>query len=244
MNTEKIEKLKKGLTNSQISDSIKVKIQEQIDRLEKEDANEVAVTKQESETPAIEKEVETPMVEQKIVTPKKPTKTVAKKTTKAVSKRQPKKVLQPKTVESKGKENNIMSVTKSIQKQGESWKDALERAKQVLAEKKTETVKEKESELKKLLALIRRRKYLKGLSGRTNIMRDLKRDALPSGKRFPNPDNKNTQHPERAYYENRPNRTDNFTVGKYKLEHGGGVDNDDEERFVKTIKAQYNHIIS
>ena len=94
-----------------------------------------------------------------------------------------------------------MSVAKSIQKDGESWKDALGRAKQVLAERKTDNVKEKESELKKLLALIRRRKDLKEIVGRTHVERDLKRDALPSGKRFPNPDNKNTKHPERAYYE-------------------------------------------
>ena len=244
MNTEKIEKLKKGLSNSQISDSIKVKIQEQIDRLEKEDANEVPVIKQELEAPIAKEEVQTPIIEKKPIAIKKVAtkKVVAKKTIKAIGKKQPKKVLEPKVVAPKA--NNIMSVAKSIQKDGESWKDALGRAKQVLAERKTDNVKEKESELKKLLALIRRRKDLKEIVGRTHVERDLKRDALPSGKRFPNPDNKNTKHPERAYYENRPNRTDNFTFGKYKLEDGGGVNNDDDERFIKTITAQFNHIIS
>ena len=59
MNTEKIEKLKKGLTNSQIPESLREKIREQIKKMEAEDLKEsaskvvdVAPKEKEEPTPA------------------------------------------------------------------------------------------------------------------------------------------------------------------------------------------------
>ena len=78
--------------------------------------------------------------------------------------------------------NNIMSVAKEIQKAGESWKDAMERAKQVLKERKEQVVQKQKTELEKLFALVKTKKELQGFA-KSDIQRDAVRDAKPRGAR-------------------------------------------------------------
>ena len=78
--------------------------------------------------------------------------------------------------------NNIMSVAKEIQKSGESWKDAMERAKVVLKERKEQVVQKQKTELEKLYNLVKTKKELIGFT-KSDIQRDAKRDAKPRGAR-------------------------------------------------------------
>jgi hypothetical protein len=222
MNTEKIEKLKKGLTNSQIPESLREKIRQQISRLEAEDkANEPAPKEE-----AMPKKEVTPKVA-KAPTVRKPT--VRKST---VRKPRAKKVVEPKTTTT-GK-TTAMSLAKEIRKDGEKWTDAVKRAGMQMKKGTTEVKKSTKTEMQKLLALVKRRKELKGISG-TNIKRDSQRKAKPRGARtvtnsgqtsnkYGTYDNKLG----RKYTENRDNRTDRLAPKYPKnsplLENGGGVD--------------------
>lgn len=204
MNTEKIEKLKKGLTNSQIPESLREKIRQQISRLEAEDKANAPAPKEEEtpkEAPA-PKEAKAPTVRKprvkRVVVPKKETvsKTTAGKTT-------------------------AMSVAKEIRKEGEKWTDAVKRAGTQMKKGTTEVKKSTKTEMQKLLALVKRRKELKGLSG-TNIKRDSERKAKPKGRRV--------SENGKVYYENRDNRTDrlapNYPKNAPLLELGGTVVSD------------------
>jgi len=198
MNTEKIEKLKKGLTNSQIPESLREKIRQQISRLEAEDkANETA-PKEEA-------------MPKKEVTPKAPT---VRKTT--VRKPRAKKVVEPKT--STAGKTTAMSLAKEIRKDGEKWTDAVKRAGMQMKKGTTEVKKSTKTEMQKLLALVKRRKELKGISG-TNLKRDSQRKAKPKGRRV--------SENGKVYYENRDNRTDrlapNYPKNAPLLELGGTV---------------------
>jgi len=206
MNTEKIEKLKKGLTNSQIPESLREKIRQQISRLEAEDkANE----------PAPKEEA----MPKKEVTPKVAKATTVRKTTvrkPTVRKPRAKKVLAPKTTTA-GK-TTAMSLAKEIRKDGEKWTDAVKRAGMQMKKGTTEVKKSTKTEMQKLLALVKRRKELKGISG-TNLKRDSQRKAKPKGKRV--------SENGKVYYENRDNRTDrlapNYPKNAPLLELGGTV---------------------
>jgi hypothetical protein len=202
MNTEKIEKLKKGLTNSQIPENLKQKIREQIAKLESEIKTDEGMTATEvkKEVTKIEKKVDdsVEVVEKKI---EKQKIAEAKKNSTA----KPSKTNKPK--------RTAMSLAKEIRKDGESWKDAMARASKMMKEKTHTATKDVESELEKLTKLVRSKKELKGQLGQTNLLRDAKRKALPSGKRI--------SYTGEVYYENRANRTDKGTYGKYHLEKGG-----------------------
>ena len=56
------------------------------------------------------------------------------------------------------------------------------------------------------------------MSGKTNLLRDASRKALPAGRRVSKEGN--------VYYENRANRADRGTYGKYHLAEGGMLSND------------------
>lgn len=202
MNTEKIEKLKKGLTNSQIPENLKQKIREQIAKLEAEIKTDESMTANEvkKEVTKIEKKVDdsVEVVEKKI---QKEKIAEAKKTSTA------------KQSQTSKPKPTAMSFAKEIRKDGESWKDAMARASKMMKEKTHTATKDVESELEKLTKLVRSKKELKGQVGQTNLLRDAKRKALPSGKRI--------SYTGEVYYENRANRTDKGTYGKYHLEEGG-----------------------
>ena len=169
MSAEKIEKLKKGLTNSQIPETLKQKIREQIIRLEAEMKSDEGMTATEvkKEVTKIEKKVDdsVEVVEKKIeqekekmeekvevkkTTTRKPrtTRTVAKKPTT----RKPSQTSKPKPT--------AMTLAKEIRKEGESWNDARARASKMMKEKTKSTSKDVESELDKLIKLVRGEKRL------------------------------------------------------------------------------------
>jgi antirestriction protein len=163
MNTEKIEKLKKSLSNSKIPADLKPKIEAEIKRLEDLDAK-ISQPKEEV------KEEEKPVAKTR-----KPraTKSVAKKT----STRKPSETSKPK--------RTAMSVAKEIRKEGESWKDAMARASKVMKEKTHTATKDVESELEKLTKLVRGEKNKEKVSrvSDTNLKRDASRKAKPLGAR-------------------------------------------------------------
>jgi hypothetical protein len=194
MNTEKIEKLKKGLTNSQIPENLKQKIREQIARLEAEMKTDEGMTATEvkKEVTKIEKKVDDSVevvekkieeekekmeekVEAKKTTTRKPrtTKTVAKKPTT----RKPSRTSKPKAT--------AMTLAKEIRKEGESWSDARARASKMMKDKTKSTSKDVESELDKLIKLVRGEKNKQKVSGisNTNLKRDAVRKAKPRGAR-------------------------------------------------------------
>jgi len=190
MNTEKIEKLKKSLSNSKIPADLKPKIEAEIKRLESLDdlANEKA--KEEKEEA---KEEAKPVA--------KTRKPRAKKTTTA----KPSQTSKPK--------RTAMSLAKEIRKEGESWKEAQARASKMMKEGSKEVTKTVETELDKLSKLVKSKKELRSQIGRTNLLIDAKRKAKPMGRRISKDGN--------VYYENRANRTDRGTYGKYHLATGG-----------------------
>ena len=128
-----------------------------------------------------------------------------------------------------------MSVAKEIQKAGESWKDAMERAKVVLKERREQVVEQKKSELEKLLALVRTKKELQGFT-KSDLRRDMVRTAKPRGARFVtkegNTSNKYGTFPNklgRKYWETRDRHADRLAPNYPKnmpLLASGGAFND------------------
>ncbi len=214
MNTEKLEKLKKSLDNKFIPDNMKDKIRKEIAKLESDIKKEESITASEvkKEVKEIEKEVDKAL---EVVEDKK--EAVAKKTrAKRTPKATPSKTSSPKSATRKKPTRTVMSVAKEIRKEGESWKDAQARARKTMKEDDTKVTKKVESELDKLNKLVKRRKELRGNVGRTDLLRDAKRKALPAGKRISKEGN--------VYYENRANRMDRGVYGKAYLAKGGGIE--------------------
>ena len=138
------------------------------------------------------------------------------------------------TSTAKGSSNNIMSVAKEIQKAGESWKDAMERAKDVLKQRREEVVEQKKTELEKLLALVRTKKELIGFT-KSDIQRDAVRTAKKTGARFVTKEGTTSNgygtFPNklgRKYWETRDRHADrlapNYPKDMPLLAKGGGVD--------------------
>jgi hypothetical protein len=246
MNTEKIEKLKKGLNNSQIPESLKEKIRQQISRLEDEDKANQPVTKAEIEKieDKIEDAVEVAEKKEEQAEAKKPTtarkpraKKVVEPKAKTVRKPRAKKVVEPKTTTANKK--SAMALAKEIRKPNEKWNEAVKRAGATMRGEVKEATKKVTSELEKLKAFVKRRKELKTIAG-TNLLRDSKRKAKPRGSRtvthsgetsnqYGTFDNKLG----RKYSENRENRTDRLAPKYPKnspyLAGGGGVDGIEED---------------
>jgi len=193
MNTEKIAKYKKSLDNANIPANVKTKIEAEIKRLEDLDAKQKEASEKKEEAPAS--------------APAK--KTRAKRTPKAT----PSRTSTPKSTTRKKPTRTVMAVAKEIRKEGESWKDAQARARKMMKSDATEVTKKVESELDKLNKLVKSKKELRGMSGKTNLLRDASRKALPAGRRVSKDGN--------VYYENRANRADRGTYGKYHLAEGG-----------------------
>ena len=159
---------------------------------------------------------------------------VAQKVAKAKKVAKTKKPATKPTAKNSG--NNIMSVAKEIQKSGESWKDAMERAKQVLKERREQVVQQKKSELEKLLALVRTKKELQGFT-KSDLKRDAVRDAKPRGARVVTKEGSTSNaygtFPNklgRKYWETRDRHADrlapNYPKGMPKLASGGALPKD------------------
>lgn len=223
MNTEKLEKLKKSLDNKFIPDNMKDKIRAEIKKLEADIKTDETITATEvkEEVKEIEKKVEKALE----VAEEKEEKAEAKKEEaeeRAEAKAEEKKAKKirtktPKTDEKpKSAKKSVFSIAKEIRKDNESWEDAKERARKMMKSETTETKKKTKTETQKLLAMVRRNKEYKKLTGSSNLAKDATRRALARGKRVSADGN--------VYYENRANRVD---VGGFKnayLENGGGVD--------------------
>ena len=194
MNTEKIEKLKKSLSNSKIPADLKPKIEAEIKRLESLDAIATEKAKEEKEEAKEESREEA-----------KPVAKTRKPRAKRTSTRKPSETSKPK--------RTAMSLAKEIRKEGEIWNDARARASKMMKEGSKEVSKTVESELDKLTKLVKSKKELRSQVGRTNLLIDAKRKAKPMGRRVSKDGN--------VYYENRANRTDRGTYGKYHLATGG-----------------------
>lgn len=223
MNTEKLEKLKKSLDNKFIPDNMKDKIRAEIKKLEADIKTDETITATEvkEEVKEIEKKVEKALE----VAEEKEEKAEAKKEEaeeRAEAKAEEKKAKKSRTktqkVEGKPKsaKKSVFSIAKEIRKDGETWEEAKERARKMMKSETTETKKKTKTETQKLLAMVRRNKEYKKLTGSSDLLKDAQRRALPRGKRVSENGN--------VYYENRANRVD---VGGFKnayLENGGGVD--------------------
>lgn len=127
-----------------------------------------------------------------------------------------------------GSKRTLFSIAKEIRKSNETWEEAKSRAKKIMSEESQQTTQKMKSETEKLLAFIKRKKELDGLSG-TSVKKDSKIEALPKGRRVSKKGWKN-QYGEseggRVYYENRDNRTDRLApsfADKIYLAEGGGV---------------------
>lgn len=109
----------------------------------------------------------------------------------------------------------VMSLAKEIRKDGESWADAQKRARAEINKDKASAEKEVKTEMQKLMAFIKTRKELEGISG-TDLGRDSVRQAKPRGRRISKDGN--------VYYENRENRIDrlapNYPKDAPLLENG------------------------
>lgn len=169
------------------------------------------------------------------------------KAKKEVVKKEPKsETKKPKKAKKEaGGKRTIFSIAKEIRKADESWEDAKARAKKVMETEKKDTTKKMKSETDKLLAFIKRRKELEGLSG-TSVKKDSKIEALPKGRRISKKGWKN-QYGEseggRVYYENRDNRTDRLAPSfddKIYLADGGAIENQYEGRTPEDIWNNLN----
>jgi hypothetical protein len=151
-----------------------------------------------------------------------------------------KAVEQPKTEKDKPKIGKLskgypMQLAKEIRKEGESWGDAMKRARQMINEQKQVVKKEAERQYEKLKRYIRLHPevYPKdiptgdGSKRATNLKRDIVREAMPKGARISKKGWKNQWGESkggRKYYEYRSNRYD--TRKKYPyLADGGEIDN-------------------
>lgn len=220
MNTEKLEKLKKSLDNKFIPDNMKDKIRAEIKKLEADIKTDETITATEvkEEVKEIEKKVEKALE----VAEEKEEQAEAKKEEaqeKAEAKAEEKKAKKSRTKTPKADEKpksakkSVFSIAKEIRKDGESWEEAKDRARKMMKSETTETKKKTKTETQKLLAMVRRNKEYKKLTGSSNLAKDAQRRALPRGKRVSESGN--------VYYENRANRVD---VGGFKnayLENGG-----------------------
>ena len=228
MNTEKLEKLKKSLDNKFIPDNMKDKIRAEIKKLEADIKTDETITATEvkEEVKEIEKKVEEALE----VAEEKKAKAPAKRTTRKPATRKPatrkpatrkpatSRTKTPK-VEPKPKstKKSVFSIAKEIRKDNESWEDAKQRARKTMKSETTETKKKVRTETSKLLASIRRKKELKGLT--SNVKRDINRTALPKGKRI--------SENGKVYYEYRDDHSDRLAPSykdKIYLAEGGGVD--------------------
>jgi len=164
---------------------------------------------------------------------------VAQKVAKVKQVAKAKKVTQAKkpatTSTAKTSGNNIMSVAKEIQKAGESWKDAMERAKTVLKERRGQVAEQKKTELEKLLALVRTKKELQGFAN-SDIKRDAVREAKVKGARFVTKEGSTSNaygtFPNklgRKYWETRDRHADrlapNYPKNMPLLASGGAIEN-------------------
>jgi hypothetical protein len=129
-----------------------------------------------------------------------------------------------------------MQLAKEIRKPNESWIDARKRASEMMKNQKTKVSAKVDTEIKKLLAVVKKRKELQGF-GKSDIQRDAVRKAKPKGKRVVTKEGTTSNQYGtfenklgRKYYENRDNHSDRLAPKYPKnfplLATGGSVTNE------------------
>jgi hypothetical protein len=124
---------------------------------------------------------------------------------------------------------NIMTLAKENRVAGESWNDAIQKAKKFMSGVKTTKQTKIDNDLQAIKKLLKTDKTLAGFK-KSDIIRDAKLTALPRGKRRSKAGAKN-QHGEskggNIYYENRDNHSDrlapNYPKNKPLLVSGGDL---------------------
>lgn len=140
-----------------------------------------------------------------------------------------------KTTPTKSK-SGVMKLAKEIRKQDETWADARKRASEMIKNQKTKVSAKVDTEIKKLLAVVKKRKELQGF-GKSDIQRDSVRKAKPKGKRVVTKQGTTSNQYGtfqnklgRKYYENRDNHSDRLAPKYPKnfplLATGGSVTNE------------------
>ena len=143
-----------------------------------------------------------------------------------------------KTTTTKSK-SGVMKLAKEIRKQDETWADARKRASEMIKNQKTKVSAKVDTEIKKLLAVVKKRKELQGFNiNKSDIQRDSVRKAKPRGKRVvtkagTTSNQYGKDYPNklgRKYYENRDNHSDRLAPKYPKnfplLATGGSVTNE------------------
>jgi predicted ABC-type ATPase len=211
-----LEKVTEGFTNERADANMDKAMNGIYDYLKK--SNPESLKNIEVKTVEVEEKVET-IVEGKPV--KKTTKTKKK-----VAGKKKKVASKTKTPSNVVKKPTVSSVASKIRKPGESWKDALGRAKVIFNDKKqTQVAKTKKAvdDLRDFLKDDKNfrgwpRTYGKEKASDNSLERDAQRQASPPGKRV--------SKTGRVYYENRDNRSDreaNAFPRKIYLKEGGDI---------------------
>jgi hypothetical protein len=147
-----------------------------------------------------------------------------------------------------GGKRTLFTIAKEIRKSDETWEQAKSRAKKIMEEENKQTTQKMKTETEKLLAFIKRKKELDGLSG-TSIKKDSKVEALPKGRRVSKKGWKN-QYGEseggKVYYENRDNRTDRLAPNfsdKIYLANGGAIIGTPETPLARDLGIDYTGLV-
>ena len=213
-----LEKVTEGFTNERADANMDKAMNGIYDYLKK--SNPESLKNIEVKTVEVEEKVET-IVEGKPV--KKTTKTKKK-----VAGKKKKVASKTKTPSSGVKKPTVSSVASKIRKPGESWKDALGRAKVIFNDKKQTQVAKTKKAVDDLRDFLKNDKDFKGWprtygkekASDNSLERDAQRQASPPGKRV--------SKTGRVYYENRDNRSDreaNAFPRKIYLKEGGNIYN-------------------
>jgi hypothetical protein len=136
-----------------------------------------------------------------------------------------------------------MSLAKEIRRADESWNDAVKRASDIMKNNKAQAKKTVDTELQKLLKIVRTRKELEGFKD-SDILRDSVRTAKPRGKRVVTKQGfTSNQYGTfenkigRKYWESRDGHADRLSPAYPKdmplLENGGSVSNERMYNFLK-----------
>jgi hypothetical protein len=176
----------------------------------------------------------------KPINAKKSTSKPKAKTSKATSKSAPSKP-------------TAMSLAKEIRRADETWNEAVKRASEIMKNNKAQAKKTIDTELQKLLKIVRTRKELEGFKD-SDILRDSVRTAKPRGKRVvtkqgftSNQYGTFENRIGRKYWESRDGHADRLSPAYPKdlplLENGGGIHSSDEMYQLNVYKGGTDEMI-
>ena len=157
------------------------------------------------------------------------------------------------TTKSAPSKPTAMSLAKEIRRADESWNEAVKRASDIMKNNKAQAKKTVDTELQKLLKIVRTRKELEGFKD-SDIVRDSVRTAKPRGKRVVTKQGfTSNQYGTfenkigRKYWESRDGHADRLSPAYPKdmplLENGGGVSSSDDVFQLNVYKGGTDDLI-